>query len=267
MPSDSQHDSAAERPTLANLSGKTALIVGASRGLGHATALAFAQAGAQVVAVSRSAASFPDEARAGAIRSERADAGEAGVPALLLDRHEPDIVVLVAGAMPHMRALQQQTWETFSANWEVDVRIAFHWLREALLKPLKPGAKVVVVSSGAALAGSPLSGGYAGAKAMQRMMAGYAQEEARRAGLDITFSAVLPRFAPQTGVGQSAVRAYAARAGMAVADYLASFQASSGPLLSPEGAGAALVNLVAAPAAEIAPYYVLTGAGLQKLPG
>lgn len=62
-----------------------------------------------------------------------------------------------------MRPLQQQTWETFSVNWQTDVKIAFHWLREALLKPLRPGGRVVVVSSGAALNpnGSPLSGGYA----------------------------------------------------------------------------------------------------------
>jgi len=75
-------------------------------------------------------------------------------------------------------------------------RITFQWLREALLKPLRPGSRVVVVSSGAALRGSPLSGGYAGAKATQRFITAYAQEEANRAGLEITFTTVLPQFAP-----------------------------------------------------------------------
>jgi NAD(P)-dependent dehydrogenase (short-subunit alcohol dehydrogenase family) len=69
----------------------------------------------------------------------------------------------VAGASPLIRPLQHQTWEAFSVNWHGDVRIAFHWLREALLKPLRPGTRVIVISSGAALQGSPLSGGYAGA--------------------------------------------------------------------------------------------------------
>ena len=71
-----------------------------------------------------------------------------------------------------MRPLHHQTWDTFSVNWETDVRIAFHWLREALLRPLRPGGRVVVFSSGAALNvnGSPLSGGYAGAKATQRFI-------------------------------------------------------------------------------------------------
>jgi 3-oxoacyl-[acyl-carrier protein] reductase len=50
-----------------------------------------------------------------------------------------------------MRPLQHQTWETFSVNWETDVRITVQWLREALLKPLRPGSRVVVISSGAAL--------------------------------------------------------------------------------------------------------------------
>jgi hypothetical protein len=66
---------------------------------------------------------------------------------------------------------------------------------------------VVVVSSGAALntAGSPLSGGYAGAKATQRFITPYAQDEAKRACLDITFTTLLPRFAPMTDVGRPAV--------------------------------------------------------------
>ena len=196
---------------MSDLSGRTTVVVGASRGLGRGIATAFAAAGSPVVAVSRTASEFPEPANgAGTIQSEVADAGDATVAGDLLDRYEPEAVVLVAGASPHMRPLQQQTWETFSVNWETDVRIAFHWLREALLKPLRPGGRVVVISSGAALNGSPLSGGYAGAKATQRFITGYAQDEAKRAGLDIIFTAVLPRFAPLTDVGRSAVQAYAA---------------------------------------------------------
>jgi NAD(P)-dependent dehydrogenase (short-subunit alcohol dehydrogenase family) len=112
-----------------------------------------------------------------------------------------------------MRPLQHHTWETFSVNWQTDVRIAFHWLREALLKPLRPGSRVVVVSSGAALAGSPLSGGYAGAKATQRFITEYAQDEATRTGLGITFTAVVPRITSLTDLGRPAVQAYAARTG------------------------------------------------------
>jgi NAD(P)-dependent dehydrogenase (short-subunit alcohol dehydrogenase family) len=249
--------------TMSHLSDKTTIVVGASRGLGRGIATAFAEAGAPVVAVSRTAAEFPGPAEgAGNIQSELADAGDPAVAGSLLDRYEPRAVILVAGASPHMLPLQEQTWETFSVNWETDVRIAFHWLREALLKPLAPGSRVVVISSGAAVAGSPLSGGYAGAKATQRFITAYAQEEANRAGLDITFTAVLPKITPLTDVGRPAIEAYAARAGHSVEEHVEQL----GPLVTPEIAGTALVELVQADTADVAPGYMLTGGGLQKLP-
>ena len=247
---------------MSDLSDKTTIVVGASRGLGHGIATAFAEAGAPVVAVSRSAAEFPEPGGFGSIRAEIADAGDAAVPADLLDRYDPRAVIVVAGANPHMLPLQEQTWETFSVNWEADVRIAFQWLREALLKPLQPGSRVVVFSSGAALFGSPLSGGYAGAKATQRFITGYAQEEAKRAGLDITFTAILPKITPLTDVGRPAIEAYAARAGHSVEEHVEGL----GPLVTPEVAGAAMVQLVQAGAAGVEAAYMLTGGGLQELP-
>jgi hypothetical protein len=111
------------------------------------------------------------------------------------------------------------------------------------------------------LAGSPLSGGYAGAKATQRFITGYAQEEAARAGLDITFTAVLPRITPLTELGRPAVLAYAARSGQSEEEYVRQM----GEPLSPEVAGAALVELIRADAATVASGYLLTGAGLQRL--
>jgi NAD(P)-dependent dehydrogenase (short-subunit alcohol dehydrogenase family) len=244
---------------MSDLSDRPTIVVGASRGLGHGIATAFAEAGAPVVAVSRTPAEFPEPS---SVQMETADAADATVAGRLIDRHEPAVVVLVAGATPHMRPLREQTWETFSVNWETDVRITFHWLRDALLKPLRPGSRVVVVSSGAALGGSPLSGGYAGAKATQRFITAYAQGEADRLGLDITFTAVLPRFAPSTGVGRPAVRAYAAQSGLPVEEFLK----HQGPLLTPETAGDAVVDLVRTESTDLAPAYVLSGAGLQKLP-
>jgi len=51
------------------LSGKTAMIVGASRGIGRGVALAFAGAGARVIAVSRSSTEFAEAgANTGEIR-------------------------------------------------------------------------------------------------------------------------------------------------------------------------------------------------------
>ena len=243
-----------------DLAGRTTVVVGASRGLGRGIACGFAEAGAAVIAVARTGPALAELAAAAAnIRIEVADATDTAVASSLLDRHKPDVLVIVAGASPVMLPLQRQTWATFSVNWHADVKIAFTWLRAALLQPLPPGSRVVVVSSGAALNGSPASGGYAGAKATQRFVAAYAQEESRRAGLDFTITAVMPEMTPFGDVGRIGVQAYAARSGQTEDAYLEQL----GELLTPEIAGSALVDLVRADARTIAPEYVLTAAGLH----
>jgi NAD(P)-dependent dehydrogenase (short-subunit alcohol dehydrogenase family) len=245
-----------------DLTKRTTVVVGASRGLGRGIATGFAEAGAPVVAVARSAAALAElEAAHGGIEVEVADATDAAVAATVLDRHAPTILIIAAGASPLMRPLQNHTWDTFSSVWNTDVRITFNWLRVALLTPLPPGSRVIVLSSGAALNGSPLSGGYAGAKATQRFLTAYAQEEAQRAGLDIAFTAVLPQLTPATELGLSAVRAYAARAGRTVEDHVRQL----GDLLTPEIAAAALLELVDGETAALAPAYRLSGTGLHRL--
>jgi hypothetical protein len=57
------------------------------------------------------------------------------------------------------------------------------------------------------------------------------------------------------------VQAYAAREGRNVEEYLQQW----GPLLTPEIAGSAVVELVHTDAATLAPGYRLTRAGLQEL--
>ncbi|MDT5077031.1 MAG: 3-oxoacyl-[acyl-carrier protein] reductase [Mycobacterium sp.] len=239
------------------------MVVGASRGLGRGIALAFAEAGVPVVAVARTASALAELGVAGVnLHTEVADAADPTAAWSLLDQYEPRNLVLVAGANPVMRPLQHQTWETFSANWNADVKIAFSWLREALLKPLPPGSRVVVISSGAAINGSPASGGYAGAKATQRFIAGYANDESERAGLGITVTAVMPRMTPFGDVGRRGVRAYAARTGQTEEAYLQQL----GTPLTPETAGSAVLELVRKDPATLSAGYLLTGAGLQSLP-
>jgi NAD(P)-dependent dehydrogenase (short-subunit alcohol dehydrogenase family) len=246
-----------------DLAGKTAVVVGASRGLGRGIARAFTGAGSQVVAVARDGPALAELAAASPdIRTEVADATEEAVAWSVLDQYAPEVLILVAGASPVMRSLQHQTWETFSVNWHADVKIAFGWLREALLLPLRPGSTVIVVSSGAAVNGSPASGGYAGAKATQRFIAEYARDESRRAGLGITVTAVLPRMTPAGAVGRRGIRAYAARGGQTEEEYLA----QQGDPLTAEAAGSALVDLVRGDPDQVAPGYLLTAAGLKELP-
>jgi NAD(P)-dependent dehydrogenase (short-subunit alcohol dehydrogenase family) len=245
-----------------DLSGTASIVVGASRGLGRGIASALAQAGAPVVAVSRSGAALAELAAASPnVRAEVADAADAAVASNLITRYDPEMLVLVAGAIPEIAPLQEQTWETFSVNWQSDVKIAFTWLREALRKPLRPRSRVIVISSGAAIMGSPASGGYAGAKATQRFIAEYAQEESQRAALGITITAVMPRMTPLGEVGKAGVLAYAARSGQTEEAYVAAM----GDLLTPEIAGLAIVDLVHADPATIASGYVLSAAGLKAL--
>jgi hypothetical protein len=59
-------------------------------------------------------------------------------------------VALNAGAPPPMGGLDQLSWVDFTAPWEHDVKAGFYWLQAALNQPLKPGSRVLVVSSGAA---------------------------------------------------------------------------------------------------------------------
>jgi len=164
---------------------------------------------------------------------------------------------------PLSRPLQRQTWETFSSTWNVDVRQVFHWLREALLRPLEPGSVVIAFSSGAALRGSPLSGGYAGAKAAIRFISGYAADESQRAGLGIRFISVLPQLTPATELGAAAVAAYAERQGVDVASY----RESLGPALTPDQVGKAILDVIASPApGEGLEAYVLTAGGVRPAP-
>jgi NAD(P)-dependent dehydrogenase (short-subunit alcohol dehydrogenase family) len=240
----------------------TALVTGASRGFGRAIASALHAEGANVVAVARNAellSSLRDEL-GDRLTPVVADAADPVVAGALIEQHQPDTLVLNAGAAPLLRPLQQHTWETFSRTWDVDVRHAFHWIREALLLPLRPGSTVVAMSSGAAVAGSPLSGGYAGAKATIRYITDYAADESQRAGLGIRFISVLPRLTPATGLGSEAVAAYARRAGLDVGEFLEHF----GPTLTPEDVGNATVGLVTS--AEHAPGpYLLSSAGLAPV--
>jgi NAD(P)-dependent dehydrogenase (short-subunit alcohol dehydrogenase family) len=249
--------------TTSQLAGTTAIVTGASRGFGRGIATALAEAGAHVVGVARDPAALAEvrERLGPAFTPVAADAADPVLAGQLIDAYQPGMLVLNAGAFPLPRPVQRHTWQTFSRNWEVDVQHAFHWIREALLRPLEPGSTVIAVSSGAALRGSPLSGGYAGAKATIRFLASYAADESRRDGLGIRFTAVLPDLTPETGLGHAAVAAYAARAGADVA----AFTAGRGPALTPDAAGQEIARLLADPGQD-KDAYLLSAAGLSPAP-
>jgi NAD(P)-dependent dehydrogenase (short-subunit alcohol dehydrogenase family) len=240
---------------------ETAVVTGASRGFGRAIAAALVAQGTSVVGIARGEdglAVVAGELGPG-FTPWPGDATDENLALDVIRKHRPGLLVLNAGVIPHMGPLPEQTWETFSRNWHADTRHAFTWTRAALTEPLAPGSVVVAMSSGAALAGSPLSGGYASAKAAIRYIRGYAAEESQRAGLSIRFVALLPQLTPATGLGSAGVDGYAARQGVDRDTFVASLQ----PVLTPEQVAAAVVELAGDPGAG--PEYLVNGAGLRPV--
>ena len=208
--------------SIRQLAGTTAIVTGASRGFGRAISVSLVERGAHVVGVARNQELLVElrEQLGEAFTPEVADVADPTLAARLIADYRPQTVVLNAGATPPVGSLREQTWEMFSANWNVDVQHVFNFSREVLTAPLDPGSVVVSLSSGAALVGSPLSGGYAGAKATIKLISSYAGLEAQRLGADIRFLSVLPQLTPVTELGKLYTERYSAMAGMSEAQFL-----------------------------------------------
>ena len=200
------------------------VVVGGSRGLGLGVVEALVARDATVTVVARDAERLAEvKARLG-LSIVSGDASDPTLADAVLRDVRPTVVVLNVGATPAMAPLHQQTWESFTRNWLTDVKATFHWVQSALNLPLARGARVLLSSSGAAIDGSPLSGGYAGAKRTIWLMAGYANGVARDLDLGIRFQALLLRqLVGTTHVGHAAAEAYGRQKGVNTETYLASF--------------------------------------------
>jgi len=209
-----------------SLKDKTVVVTGGSRGLGLGLVEALVDPGAKVTVVARDEAALAAVEQRLGVTVIQADVTDDGAAHRILASVCPDILVLNAGATPRMERLDQVSWADFTATWETDVKAGLYWLQAALNLPLKPGSRVLVGSSGAAVNGSPLSGGYAGAKHMLRFMARYANGVANQKRLGIRFQAILPmQIIGGTGVGDEASSAYARLMGLDRETYLARFGA------------------------------------------
>lgn len=245
---------------MSTLTGKTMVVIGASRGLGRRIVEAAARNGAHVLAVAREEASLRQLAQeAPGVEALALDAAEEGAPAKVFDVLEPDILVLSAGAFPPAAPLHEQSWREFAVNWESDVKIAFHFCKTALKRPLRAGASVVLISSGAAIAGSPISGGYAGAKRTQLFIASYSQKESDRLGLGLRFMALAPRIMPDTELGKHAVAGYSRYLGVSPADFVKGM--ASPP--SASDVAAAVIELAASPDQFKGKTFIVSGKGLE----
>ncbi|KMW47341.1 glucose 1-dehydrogenase [Ralstonia insidiosa] len=143
-----------------SLTGKTALVTGASRGIGRATALALAAAGAQVLvhfgSGEKEAAAVVDEIRRAGGKAEKiaADLRASEGPHQLAERVRAiiggrlDVLVANAG-IAKAATLEETTVEDFDALFAVNVR-APYFLVQQLLPALCKGSSIVLLSSLAA---------------------------------------------------------------------------------------------------------------------
>ena len=245
---------------------ESAVVIGGGSGVGRSTVLALAAAGARVRAVGRNLAPLErvrqDASGRGAVSVSALDATDGAAMDRLIREVDPDLVVVSAGARARLALVHEQTWESFSEPWNTDVKMSFQIGQSAIRKPLRPGSRVVLVSSGAGLGGSPLSGGYAGAKRTQMFLAGYLQRSADAAKLGIRFVAVVPKqLLIGTELGTKAADAYAALAGVTREKYMERFPVPMGA----DGVAQAIVKIAQGEVAREGTIIGVSGAGIEVL--
>ena len=188
-------------PPLIDLTGKAALVTGGSRGVGRATALLLARAGADVGIAYRAA---HDQARAVVAEIEASgvrafaraeDLSEAGAAEAFVDEGIEtfggvDIVVGNHGIWPPDDvALAEMSDERWRRTIEVNLDAVFYLCRAAA-RHIRPGGRIVLVSSTAGQRGEAFHGDYAASKgAVISLVKGVCVE---LAGRGVTVNAVAP---------------------------------------------------------------------------
>ncbi|MES2070559.1 MAG: SDR family oxidoreductase [Pseudomonadota bacterium] len=247
-----------------SLKDKNVVVTGGSRGLGLGLVEALVAHGARVTVIARGADALESvRARLG-VATISADVTDETAAHRILAEVRPDILVLNAGAKPPMGRLDQLGWADFTATWETDVKAGLYWMQAALKLPLKRGSRVLVASSGAAVNGSPLSGGYAGAKRMLWTMAKYANGVSEQKDLGIRFQAIVPQqMVPGTGIGDAGAKAYAHAAGVTPEEFVVRF----GAPMPPREFGEKLVSVLNDPKFAEGVAFGLKGTGITILEG
>jgi len=224
-----------------SLKDKNVVVTGGSRGLGLGLVEALVDQGARVTVVAHQSDALEAVRTRLGVSTIAADVTDEAAAHRILADVRPDILALNAGAKPPMGRLDKMSWADFTVPWEHDVKAGLHWLQAALGLPLKPGSRVLVVSSGAAVNGSPMSGGYGGAKRMLWFMARYANRVSEQRKLGIRFQTILPRqMILGTGIGDAAAGAYARAMDIEPEAFVARFGAPMPPRVFGENVVAVL---------------------------
>jgi len=212
-----------------NLKGKRVVITGGSQGLGLAMVESLVACGANVTAISRDKANFTAAEQAGAAMIA-GDATDAALMNSVVREEAPDVLILNAGARLPIKPIDQLSWEEFSIVWNTDVKAGLIGIHAALHTPMKPGSRVLIMSSGAAMVLAVpfiapqdlrLSGGYVGAKRMLWFMAHSANAVSRERGLGVNFQVLAPlQLIPGTTLGHEVAAACAEVEGISIDEHV-----------------------------------------------
>jgi NAD(P)-dependent dehydrogenase (short-subunit alcohol dehydrogenase family) len=248
-----------------NLEGQRILVTGGSRGLGLGVVEALVARKAQVTVLARDRGRLAEVASRLGVATIAGDVTDESLAKSVLRELKPSVLVLNAGVVPALGTLDQLSWEDFEKPWQVDVKAAFYWVKGAIALPLPRGSRVILGSSGAALKGSPLSGGYAGAKRTQWLLAQYANAAIAGRDLELHFQAILPmQIMPETELGRPAAEAYAKRRGVSLEEFVAGF----GEPLTAAKVGEHVVSILTEPKYASGVAFGLKGdAGIVSLDG
>ena len=176
-----------------NLKDKVVLVTGASRGIGAATARAFADAGAKVALVARSSAeidALAAEIGSNAIAITCDVASFVDVDATIAKVEEAfgplDVFVGNAGLLDPISHLAEADPEAWGKTIDVNLKGVFNGMRAAMPGMIERGSgTIITVSSGAAHGPVEAWSSYCSSKAGAFMLTRCADKEAREKGLRI----------------------------------------------------------------------------------